>query len=106
MKTNHRSVTLPALTDVAGGFNMQTSGQFDCSPFQNYKTNQVIKGTFTCAGSESKPGTAGTTPSSTSTSTAKKGAAGQLQVNVLTMVGVPALMCGISFVAALLRLVL
>lgn len=106
MKTNHCSVTLPALTDVAGGFNMQTSGQFDCSPFQTYKTNQVIKGTFTCAGSESKPGTAGTTPSSTSTSTAKKGAAGQLQVSVLTLVGVPALMCGISSVAALLRLVL
>lgn len=106
MKTNQRSVTLPALTDVAGGFNIQTSAQFDCSPFQNYKSDQVIKGTFTCAGSESKPGTAGTTPSSTSTSTAKKGAAGQLQVNVLTMVGVPALMCGISFVAGLLRLAL
>lgn len=85
---------------------MQTSGDFDCTPFQTYKTNQVIKGTFTCAGSESTPGVAGTTPSSTSTSSAKKGAAGQLEVNILTVVGVPALMCGISFVAAMLRLIL
>jgi len=81
---NFTSVLLPALSDVRGAFNLQSSGDIssDCSTFQSLSgTNNVIKGTFTCAGEQKKPGSSGssvtsTSSSSSSTSTASGSASG------------------------------
>jgi len=100
---NFTSVSLPSLSDVRGGFNLQTSGQFDCSAFDNAHSNQVIKGTYVCSGSQSNPGTAGTTPTSSGSSpssTSKKSPAGRFEVNV------PAVMAIASIVGGLLHVTL
>ncbi|KAK4549771.1 hypothetical protein LTR36_005072 [Oleoguttula mirabilis] len=82
---NFTSVTLPDLEDVKGAFNLQSSGDIDtaCSHFEPLSgSNNVIKGTYTCAGGESTVGGTGTlTPgtnsggSSTSSSATSSSAA-------------------------------
>jgi len=65
-----RSVTLPKLADVRGAFNLQSSGDISsaCSTFQPLSgPNNVIKGTYTCAGTESHPGGTGTLSPGTNT---------------------------------------
>ena len=52
------SVELPALTEVYGGFNLQSSGNFSCSAFDKDHSNGVIRGTYTCKGDLQNPGTA------------------------------------------------
>lgn len=96
------SVELPALTQVQGAFNMQTSGKFDCSAFDKLDQNKVIKGEYTCRGSETKPGTVGTKGSGTSSGSAASGtsSAGQFQANL------PAVIGGTSVMAGLLQLIL
>ena len=79
-RTNHHRhrASLPALKDVRGGANLQTSSStFDCSPFQQDKTNSVIKGLFTCAISQTNPNTNpnGATSGSGASSTGKSSAA-------------------------------
>ena len=93
---------LPKLSNVGGALNVQTSAEFDCTPIKNL--GQVVKGKVTCAGEQSKPGSAGTTPTGTgasssasSTSTAKS-AAGHLDVNVPIVIG------GVSLAASLFQL--
>jgi len=71
------NASLPGLKDVRGGANIQTtSSTFDCTAFQNDKSNSVIKGSFTCekgeADSNSSP--SGTSSGSSSSSTAKSAA--------------------------------
>lgn len=54
---NFNNATLPSLEDVQGGFNLQTTEDFDCSEFEGYGS-QVIKGDdFVCKGSEEDPQT-------------------------------------------------
>ena len=81
---------------------MQSSGQLDCSAFDaDKKTKQVIKGNYQCSGSLAKPGGAGTTASSSSSSKPTgKSDAGHMELNVPAVVG------GTSLIAGLLQLVL
>ncbi|KAL1296870.1 hypothetical protein AAFC00_004487 [Neodothiora populina] len=66
---NFTNVTFPALTDVRGAFNLQSSGVLDCKPFDALKKqNGVIKGKYTCAGQQEKPSGQGSTPTGTSSS--------------------------------------
>ncbi|KAI9829192.1 MAG: hypothetical protein M1826_005787 [Phylliscum demangeonii] len=93
---NFTNVTLPALQDVRGGFNMQTSRQFDCTPFQAEKQSGVIKGRFICTGSLETPGSVSTNPNPTTTTAAsasptKTGAAAHLPRDLLVVVGLAAL---------------
>ncbi|KAL8908642.1 MAG: hypothetical protein Q9207_000730 [Kuettlingeria erythrocarpa] len=99
---NFTDVELPALTQVQGAFNMQTSGKFDCSAFDKLDQNKVIRGEYTCRGSETKPGTVGTKGSGTSSGSAASGtsSAGQFQANL------PAVIGGTSVMAGLLQLIL
>ncbi|KAK4986164.1 cell wall protein Ecm33 [Elasticomyces elasticus] len=91
---NFTNVSLPAITDIRGAFNMQSSGDISsaCSMFSSLSgQNNVIKGKFTCAGGQSKPGGAGTSPTGTSggsssTSTVK-GSANALMVASTSSVG-------------------
>jgi len=79
---------------------MQSSGTLDCSAFDaDKKSKQVIKGHYVCQGSVSKPGGAGTQPSSASPSPSK-GAAMNLDVSL------PAVMGGTSIIAGLLQMLL
>ncbi|KAI9867258.1 MAG: hypothetical protein M1813_009536 [Trichoglossum hirsutum] len=92
---NFTNVSLPSLTDVRGGFNMQTSAkEFDCSGFKAYKSNGTIKGNqFECSGNQQNPGKVGSTPTGSS-SPKKTGAAGRYEANVAAMVGASALIAG------------
>ncbi|KAL8737395.1 MAG: hypothetical protein Q9181_001732 [Wetmoreana brouardii] len=96
---NFTDVELPALTQVQGAFNMQTSGKFDCSGFDKLEQNKVIRGDYTCIGSETKPGGQGTKTGSSSAASGTS-SAGQFQANI------PAVMGGTSLVAGLLQLIL
>lgn len=81
-------VDLPALKEVKGGFNMQSTGNFSCSSFDNIKS--TVKGSFTCKSATANPttsdGSSGTTGSSTSSSASstatKKSAASVVDVNL------------------------
>ena len=74
--TDFLSVSLPALADVKGAFNMQSSGTLDCSAFDKLSgNNNVIKGKYQCAGSQKNPGGANTTPTSSGSSSSKTNAA-------------------------------
>jgi hypothetical protein len=99
--TSH-SVELPGLTQIQGAFNIQTSGQFDCSAFAKDHDNKVIKGHYNCAGSQTKPGTAGSSSSGTSSSSSASStsSAGRYEMNLPAVIGAS------SFVAGLLHLFL
>lgn len=99
---NFTDVELPSLGDVRGAFNIQSSGDISkaCSNFQSLKSSSVIKGSYQCAGLQSKPGGAGTTPTGTASGAgaSKTGAAGRLDVSsgaVMGMSGVLAAMFGL-----------
>jgi len=74
------NATLPAIKDVRGGANIQTSSSsFSCTPFQNdaSKNPKIIKGVLQCASSQSSPGGQGSTATGTgvsSSSTSKSDA--------------------------------
>lgn len=99
-QSNIFRVALPALTQVKGAFNLQTSGDFDCSAFDKIHDGKaVIRGKYTCSGSQSHPGTAdsSTTSTSSGSSPSKTGAAAHFELNA------PIIMGGSSLVAGLLQ---
>jgi hypothetical protein len=77
------SPQLPSLNIVAGGFNMQSTAQIDCSIYDKLKGN-VIQGTYDCvsATTDAKSGVGSATSSgSSSTPSSSKGAAVSYGVN-------------------------
>ncbi|TID15540.1 hypothetical protein E2P81_ATG07702 [Venturia nashicola] len=77
MYGNLTHVSLPALKDNRGAFNIQSTGDLttDCATFKaETGANNVIKGKYQCIGKVSNPGGAGTTPSSTESGTKKSDA--------------------------------
>ena len=96
------SVELPALKLVSGAFNLQTSGEFDCSAFKSDKDDKsIIKGHYECSGSVAKPGGEGTKPSATGSKSTHSGSADAVQIPPL-----PALFGGTGLLAGLLQLLL
>ena len=84
---------------------MQSSGSLDtsCGSFGTANTNQkIVRGHYVCQGSEAKPGTEGTTPSSTTSGSGaqKTSAAGHFELNL------PALAAGLSVIGGLVHLFL
>ena len=72
------SVSLPALDDVKGSFNIQSTGdiQGTCdSDFKKLKSSSKIQGPYTCVGKVNNPGGEGTTPTSSADGSKKSGAA-------------------------------
>lgn len=62
------NVQLPALDDVRGAFNLQSTQDIGraCDHFSSIAgENAAIKGTYTCSGKEASPGGAGTLPDGT-----------------------------------------
>ncbi|CAG7940047.1 unnamed protein product [Penicillium salamii] len=63
-------VSLGALKDVAGTFNLQsTHGNFSCSDFKELKNQHVIKGDFKCNATSNNPTTSNGTSGTSGTST-------------------------------------
>ncbi|KAL1633561.1 cell wall protein Ecm33 [Diplodia intermedia] len=82
---NLTDVSLDSLKDVRGAFNIQSESDIDdaCTHFKSLSGNSnVIKGKYQCAGKQSNPGGADTTPtgSSSSSKSTSSGAAGHLDV--------------------------
>lgn len=100
--TNLPRPVIPNLTDVKGGFNMQSTAQIDCSGYQSDFSSGVIQGKFTCkttadakGGLGSGSGTSsGSSPSSTST----KGAAASF--------GISEAAAGLSVLGGLMQMLL
>ncbi|RFU27923.1 hypothetical protein B7463_g8424, partial [Scytalidium lignicola] len=94
---NFTTPTLPKLSNVAGGFNMQSQSLIDCTGFQKEHDSGVIQGKYTCltsatvhsgVGSGSSSGSStGTATGSASSATGTKGAAASYGVNSGAVVG-------------------
>lgn len=82
----------PALADVQGTFNAQTSGNFSCNDFNQLQNNQVVKGDVFCKAQsdnvQTTPdgSTSGQTDSGSSNGDSPDAAAG-LKVSSLLVVG-------------------
>merc|ERR1712187_983217 len=50
--------TLPSLTNVKGGFNMQSSGNFSCETFNSWRKDNTIHGDYKCESEAKDPSTA------------------------------------------------
>jgi len=75
------NASIPNLKDVRGGMNLQTtSSTFDCTPFNNDKTNSITKGTYNCEIGKAKPNTS-LNPSSSSGSSSPSSSAKSAAVN-------------------------
>lgn len=84
------SVTLPSLEDVQGGFNIQSTEELDCTEFDQFKSEGVIKGdAYICRAKESNPTTVDGAPgadggsSGSGDGSGKQGAAGRVAVSSL-----------------------
>lgn len=99
--SEHRA-DLPDLTQVQGAFSIATSGDFDCSKFQEAKTKNVIRGPYACAGSQAKPESGGSSSTATGTgsTSSKTAAAAPFNVNL------PFVMGGSTFVAGVLHILI
>lgn len=90
-----RSVSLPSLNDVQGGFNMQSTGNFQCSTFHKLRENKVIRGSYKCkakaanpttkSGSSGATGTGGSSGGGSSSGSGSKGAASSNVANMPAM---------------------
>ncbi|KAK6358835.1 hypothetical protein TWF696_000015 [Orbilia brochopaga] len=72
----------PAVKDIRGGFNLQTTAEFDCDGLSSLKS--TVKGKYVCSGAVTNPGTEGTTPTTGnggSGSSGKKNSAGRFTVS-------------------------
>lgn len=80
---NMTEVSLPALNDVKGAFNIQSTGdiQGTCDDtFEPMKDKGKIQGEYDCFGSVENPGGEGTTPTQTGGNAKKTGAAVAINV--------------------------
>jgi hypothetical protein len=94
---------LPKLSDVKGGFNMQSTAQIDCSGFKSQSSSGNIQGTFTCkttadAKSSGTSSSGSSTTSGSGSSSTSKAAAASYGVNEALV--------GVSVVGGLLQMLL
>ncbi|EPE36821.1 L [Glarea lozoyensis ATCC 20868] len=106
---NFTTPTIPDLTLVAGGFNVQSQQQIDCSLFDSLsaaKSNsQVIRGKYTCiTTADAKSGVGSATGSGTATGTGA--AASGTSKAAAASYGVNSAAVGLSVVGGLLRMLL
>jgi hypothetical protein len=92
MLTFSPRAAFPALADVQGTFNAQTSGNFSCNDFNKLHDSQVVKGDVFCQAQsdnvQDKPSGSTSGQTDSTGSTAKKDAAGSLKVSSIFVVGV------------------
>jgi hypothetical protein len=99
---NFSTPSLPALTNVKGGFNIQSTAQIDCTGFQaEAGSGKVIQGTFICkttADATTLGSSSSTSSGSSASSTSSKGAAVSYGVNEAV--------AGLSVIGGLLQMLL
>jgi len=99
---NFSTPSLPALTNVKGGFNIQSTAQIDCTGFQaEAGSGKVIQGTFICkttADATTLGSSSSTASGSSASSTSSKGAAVSYGVNEAV--------AGLSVIGGLLQMLL
>ncbi|KFZ17399.1 hypothetical protein V501_01741 [Pseudogymnoascus sp. VKM F-4519 (FW-2642)] len=94
---NFTKAAFPALADVQGTFNAQTSAKFSCNDFNKLHDAQVVKGDVFCQAQsdnvQDKPSgsTSGQTDSGSGSSDTTKDAAGSLKVSSVFVVGMAVL---------------
>ncbi len=98
------SVTLSSLRDVRGAFNIQTSSQFECGPFQQLKNSGVVKGRYTCSGNNARPGSvtsggSGGSQTSSGANPTQSAAARPIPIHVGAVLAVCAALSGWLFLA-------
>ncbi|KAL8660028.1 MAG: hypothetical protein Q9226_000106 [Calogaya cf. arnoldii] len=91
---NFSDVQLPALTQVQGAFNLQTSAKFDCSAFDKLSSSKVIRGKYTCLGMRTRPGGQGTGSGSDGGGD-EKSSADHMFVNLPAIVGGTLVLAGL-----------
>lgn len=82
------NATLPALDDVRGGMNIQTTEEFDCTEFDNYKSDGVVKGNgYTCEGKldEAKSSSGGSSTSGSGNSSDNTSSAARAGVSIVAL---------------------
>ncbi|KAF3936653.1 hypothetical protein ABW19_dt0206602 [Dactylella cylindrospora] len=52
----------PAIKDILGGFNLQTTANFSCEEFDSKLEGSIVRGKYVCSGAVTNPGTEGTDP--------------------------------------------
>lgn len=90
---DYTNVSLPALTEVKGGFNAESTGNFSCSAFDSLRSNSVIQGTYNCTQTSDPTtlsGSSGSSSSSSSSSSSTSSGAAVANIAVPSM-GVTAL---------------
>ncbi|OBT88863.1 hypothetical protein VE02_01908 [Pseudogymnoascus sp. 03VT05] len=93
---NFTKAAFPALADVQGTFNAQTSAKFSCNEFNKLHSSQVVKGDVFCQAQsnnvQDKPtgSTSGQTAAGSGSSNTTKDAAGSLQASTVFVVGMAA----------------
>ncbi|KAI9367546.1 GPI-anchored cell wall organization protein-domain-containing protein [Aspergillus egyptiacus] len=87
--------TLPSLKNVRGGFNMQSTGNFSCEDFDNWKDN-TIHGKYACKAETPNPTTSdGTSGSGTTTDSGDE--SGPDDAGVLTTANLPVMAAAAIF---------
>lgn len=92
------NATFPAIRDIRGGFNLQTTAEFDCADEFDRLEGSVVKGKYVCEGVVTNPGTEGTDPTTNGgNGGGKKNSAGKFTVNK-SFAALPALALFAAFV--------
>lgn len=73
----HCSVSTPALNEVDGAFNIQSSAQLSgCDAYQKLKSGSQIRGKYYCNGTVAKPSGVGSSPTTTGSGSSKSSSTG------------------------------
>lgn len=83
-------VSLGALENVKGGFNMQSTGNFSCSEFKKLRSDKVIRGKYQCEGNKDHPTSADGKSGASGTSDSKKPDSSE-GASVMNVANVPAM---------------
>ncbi|PLB38967.1 GPI-anchored protein Ecm33 [Aspergillus candidus] len=83
-------VSLGALENVRGGFNMQSTGNFSCGEFKKLRSDKVIRGSYKCEGNKNNPTSADGKSGATGTSGGKDSESSE-GASVMNVANVPAM---------------
>jgi len=98
---NFSTPSMPDITNVKGGFNMQSTSQIDCTFYNNLSSQKVIQGKYDCisATSDAKSGLgSATTTAGSASASSTKGAAASF--------GISEAAAGLSVVGGILQMLL
>lgn len=99
---NFSTPELPALRNVRGGFNLQSTAEIDCTGYRSQHSSGVIQGRFTCLTTADAKSADGSTPTGTSSG----GGSSSTSKAAAVSYGVNEAVAGMSVLGGLLSLLL